>query len=58
MTRARATFHESDVSRALKAALKAGLAVARVEIDPKTGRIVVYSTDAPDAKPSVANDWD
>lgn len=40
MSRARAAFRESDVSRAFRGAKKAGVEVARVEISPD-GRIIV-----------------
>lgn len=36
-----ATFKQADVTRAAKGALKAGLPVARIEIDRHTGNIVV-----------------
>jgi hypothetical protein len=43
MARNPATFKEADLTRALKAARKAGVSVARVDIDPKTGRISIFS---------------
>jgi hypothetical protein len=53
----RAIFHESDLSRLLRAARKAGLEVARVEID-KDGKIVLV-TGAPAAGDTKgANEWD
>jgi hypothetical protein len=37
------SFKETDVKRAIKSALKAGLQVAGVEINPKTGSIMVHT---------------
>jgi DNA-binding MarR family transcriptional regulator len=48
MSRGQQTFKQSDVTRALKATVKAGIAVERVEID-KDGRIVIVSARAQDA---------
>jgi hypothetical protein len=50
VTRGPLTFKESDLVRAIKAAIKAGLKVAGFEISPKTGNIVVH-TDKPDEEP-------
>lgn len=41
MPRAPAHFREADVVRLIRAAERAGMQVGRVEVDPKTGRIVV-----------------
>jgi hypothetical protein len=43
MSRARQTFTQSDVVKAIKAAVKAGLPVARVEVSPEDGRIIVIA---------------
>jgi len=40
MSRGQSTFRQSDVTRAVKAVVAAGLEVAGVEVD-KTGKIVV-----------------
>ena len=42
MTNRPATFKQVDVTRAVKGAVAAGLAVARVEVD-RTGKIVIFS---------------
>ena len=49
-----ASFRQSDLSRALKAAVSAGVEVGRIEIDP-SGKIVIVSARQ-DAQPK--NDLD
>ena len=59
MSRGQQTFRQSDVTKALKATVKAGIAVRRVEID-KNGKIVVVTAATQDAdkdKPE-QNEWD
>lgn len=43
MSNTRAPFNQIDVTRAVKGAVAAGLAVARIEVDPRTGKIVIHS---------------
>ena len=60
MSRGQQTFKQSDVTKALKATVKAGIAVERVEID-KNGKIVVVTArpeDAADGEKSGKNEWD
>jgi hypothetical protein len=42
----RKPFTQADISRAIKAAKSAGLKIARFEIEPTTGKIVVIAIDA------------
>jgi hypothetical protein len=46
MTRAPSTFRQSDVTRAIKAAVAAGVHIARIEVDC-TGKIVIVTTQEP-----------
>jgi hypothetical protein len=56
MTRA-AAFKRTDVTRAARAVLDAGLGVARVEIE-KDGRIVVVPGKPSEPQGNPSNDWD
>ncbi|HEY1860484.1 MAG TPA: hypothetical protein VGG61_09035 [Gemmataceae bacterium] len=55
MTRAPCIFKQTDVTRAVKAVVAAGVEVARVEVD-KDGRIVVIA-GKPESNPA-SNPWD
>ena len=55
MSRAPSTFRQSDVTRAIKAAVAAGVEIQRVEIDPN-GRIVIVT--ATEAERREVNEWD
>jgi hypothetical protein len=60
MSRGQQTFKQSDVTKAIKATVKAGIAVERVEID-RDGKIVIVSTKAEDVangEKSGKNEWD
>jgi hypothetical protein len=48
MSRGQQTFKQSDVTKALKATLKAGVPVERLEID-KNGKIVIVPARPSDA---------
>ena len=43
--RAPSNFRQQDVARAIKAAKGSGLNIARVEVDPKTSKIVLVVKD-------------
>jgi hypothetical protein len=55
MARVPAIFRQGDVTRAVRAVVAAGQAVARVEIDPN-GKIVIVTT--PEGEHREGNDWD
>lgn len=58
MSRAPATFRQSDVAKALKAAKQAGARVARFEID-RDGKIVVLLGNVAEAGlPAASNEND
>jgi hypothetical protein len=59
MSRGQQTFRQSDVTKAIKATVKAGIAVERVEID--NGKIVIIAANPADAASIEKvgnNEWD
>ena len=61
MSRAPSTFRQADVTRALRAAVAAGLRVAGFKLDVHTGKIevVVGTPEAQDSAPGrEVNEWD
>lgn len=58
MAKRAALFKQADLQRALRAAKAAGLPVARVEIDPATGKIVMMTdTEAGQQTQSPLDQW-
>jgi hypothetical protein len=57
MSRAPSNFRQQDVARAIKAAKSSGLDIVRVEVDPKTAKIVLV-VKGEDAKETKVNYWD
>ena len=59
MSRARCTFRQQDVTRAVKAVTAAGVDIARIEID-KAGKIVIVATtiNAPDELDRELQEWE
>jgi hypothetical protein len=59
MSRAPSTFRQSDVTRAIKAVVAAGVHIARIEVDG-TGKIAIVTTDAPNTQGEAGqtNEWD
>ena len=56
MSRAQQTFRQSDVTKALRAAAKAGMAVGRVEIS-KDQIVIVAATVQGADQPSAFEQW-
>jgi len=52
------TFKRRDVTRAIKAALAAGVQVAKAEIDPHTGKIILVFGDPEKSKAAEPGTWD
>jgi hypothetical protein len=60
MSRRQPTFKQSDVTKALKATVKAGLLIRRVEI-AQDGRIIIVPAkvdDVVDGQTREQNEWD
>jgi hypothetical protein len=58
MSRGPRTFKQTDVTRAVRAVVAAGVEVARVEVD-KSGRIVVIAgKPGPNEASQGGNEWD
>ena len=60
MSRSQQPFKQSDVTKAIKAMVKAGIADGRVEID-KNGKIVIVIArpeDAANSEKPGKNEWD
>jgi hypothetical protein len=59
MSRGAQSFKQSDVTKAIKGAVNAGMAVNRVKIDRKTGDIILFA-DHSEETPSngTSSDWD
>jgi hypothetical protein len=60
MARGAQTFRQADITRAIKAAVRAGVPVARVEVSPE-GRIIVIAGKPREEEQNPtteANEWD
>lgn len=51
-----AAIKQVDVTRAVKGAVAAGLAVGRVEVDQRNGKVIIWPAGAPDG--TSGNEWD
>jgi hypothetical protein len=56
MSRGAHKIKQGDITKATKGVVNAGLSVARVEVDTRSGKFVVF-TGRPDDK-GQANEWD
>ena len=52
MSRGPRAFRQGDLAAALKAAKAAGCEVARIEVDPITGKIVIMTLTGSDKEPT------
>ncbi|MHC2332814.1 putative membrane protein YgcG [Bradyrhizobium sp. USDA 4454] len=57
MSRGAHSFKQGDLAKAIKAAVKSGVKLRRVEIDPATGRIILFPGE-PDPTGASGNEWD
>jgi hypothetical protein len=58
MSRAPSNFRQQDVTRAINAAKASGLPIARIEVDPKTSKIVVIIGDPDKPETQTVSPWD
>ena len=56
MSRGAQKYKQGDVTKAVKAVVKAGVPVGRVEIE--NGKIVVIAGNKPEEIPANENEWD
>jgi hypothetical protein len=57
MSKGRQTFRRSELTRAIKAALAAGVDVARAEIEP-SGKIVIVICKSGASSTDLVSEWD
>ena len=57
MARGTAPFKQSDVTRAVRGAVAAGVEVVRIEIDATTGSIIILTSRAADAAVAPYDMW-
>jgi hypothetical protein len=58
MPRGQCTFRQSDVTRAVKAVVAAGVGVVRVEINPDGKIVIVAGSPVRDDQDRNRNEWD
>ena len=58
MSRGAYNFKQGDLTRALRGAAKAGVNVSRVEIDKKTGNIILFTGAGVVGEAPTGNEWD
>jgi hypothetical protein len=57
MPRSPCSFRETDVRRAIKAARSSGLDIARLEIEPVTGKISIMTSSSSGAEKADLDGW-
>ena len=55
---ARAGFRQDDLARAIRGAISAGVRIARIEISPTDGRIVIVIEASSANQQAKTNPWD
>lgn len=59
MSRGAQSFKQGDVTKAIKGAINAGMAVRRVQIDRKTGDIILFADHTKEMSDNdTSSDWD
>jgi len=58
MSKGRHAFKFNDLKRAIKGAVAAGVAVAKAEIEPDTGKIALIFSKSVASNPGATNVWD
>ncbi len=58
MSKGRQVFRRTDLLRAIKGAVAAGVEIARVEIEPDTGKIVIVFGKSVASHTGATNEWD
>ena len=61
MSKSRQAFRRNDLTRAIKGAVAAGVEIARAEIEPQTGKIVIVfgkSVASSPANSGELGEWD
>ena len=51
-------FRRTDLTRAIKGAIAAGIEIARAEIEPHTGKIVIVFGKSVASDTGATNEWD
>lgn len=57
MARTQLAIKQADITRALRGAIAAGVEIARVEVDPRSGSIVILTRRDGDARTSLYDVW-
>ena len=58
MTRAPSTFRQQDVTKAVKAVTRAGVNIARIEIDAMGKIVIILAAEGTEAERGEGNSWD